>query len=174
MIALFVASLFCFDFSSGNSLKQKSSLSSSSGLKSKKSNNLGPLDDAVVDKEGCYDAYEALVDALKPTTPRKVNEKLKILDDPKTPLETFNEVCLATAADEDCAALLAKLDPEAEAPASAQEKATFTTVCKVENPKKPDNGGGNDDKGDDDIFSIRSNNFLLVMSMILINLYFMI
>jgi hypothetical protein len=174
MIALFVVSLFCAEFPSGNILKQKSSVRTFSGFKAKKYKNLVPNSGTATDKEGCYAAYEALAESLKPTTAKKIEKKPGILSG-KTLLQSFTELCLATAAKEDCATLIVKLTPDAdsgEVAATPEEKATFTTDCNVEKPKVPDTDTDSND--DDDIFSFNLNNSLLLISTILINLYFMI
>jgi hypothetical protein len=167
MIALFVASLLCTGFRSGNNMKQKSSLTKFSGSKSGINKNLEPNSETVTDKDGCYAAYEALVVDLEPTK----RQELGILSE-KTALQVFTETCPATAAKTGCVELVTLLEDEDNNPVSATDKATFKTVCKVEKPKDTDTDtGGNNDN---DIFSFKLDNLLLLISTILLNFYFMI
>jgi hypothetical protein len=86
------------------------------------------------------------------------NSKLLASDDPLT---TFAETCQATAAKEDCAALLTKL---AQPGASDADKASFTNVCKVDAPSS----------GGDGRLNFSNNNFMLMITLALSSFYFII
>lgn len=67
-------------------------------------------------------------------SPKKI---FNFLDETTDPLTTFKNQCLATAAKPECSALVSKLTADT---ASQNDKDTFKTVCKVDEPKGSDAG----------------------------------
>jgi hypothetical protein len=147
-------------------------------LQLKKANNRSiKLASAPVDGDGCYEAYQALVERFKdvtptpvppPPSPRKdlvLDQKDVKIQSAKTVTELvddFKAKCAATAAVQTCLTNLNLI--VADTSAVASDQIAFKTLCKVDPPT--------DDSGDNGLFSLKASRLLIMFGFAIASILF--
>jgi hypothetical protein len=123
----------------------------------------GSLPSTVADKEGCLDAYDALIAGLPDTTARKMSNKT-FLSTPQTLYASFADKCLKSICQKTtCYKAIIKVPVSTY---DAALKAKLKDNCNLHS------SGGDDNGNDNDLSMFGSSKLLISIGLLLVNMGF--